>query len=330
MSSENAQNSRVGHLDLAAGILMLWVMTFHAVNNAKVFGDVDARVAIPFLTFSMGWFFYKSGAFFKDGRGMEGIRKDARRLLVPFLKWAAVGYAIHLIMMAVDGTFDIEHCILKPLDTFYIYGYIPIDVPIWFLLSLFVVKFISTWLLKWKIHPVIPIILGFGIASIFHIMNNPRIPYYLSNIPMGLAFFMLGYWLNKYESKKWLIALCAAGYVLFLIGDTPVVGLHRNIHLAGNYYLWPVFCYCGIVFFDNLCKWIRLLLDKWGCNRFRPFSYLGKNSILLLISHGLIYMTIIHYSKLSPMATFLIIEALYLFVLIPAIVVWDKRKAISK
>lgn len=330
MSTTTPHNSRVGYLDLAAGILMLWVMTFHAVNNAKVFGEVDARVAIPYLTFSMGWFFYKSGSFFKDGRGMEGVRKDARRLLVPFLKWTAIGYAIHLIMMLIDGTFDVGHCILKPLDTLYIYGYIPIDVPTWFLLSLFVVKFISTWLIKWKIHPVIPVILGFGIASVLHILNNPRIPYYLANIPMGLAFFMLGYWLNKYESKKWLIAICAAGYLFFMVGDTPVVGLHRNIHLAGNYYLWPVFCYCGIVFFNNLCKWITELMDKWGCSGCRPFSYLGKNSILLLISHGLFYMTVIHYSKLSPMATFLIIEALYLFVLIPAIAIWDKHKSKAK
>ncbi len=326
MNEKPTSSARIGYLDLAAGILMLWVMTFHAVNNAKVFGELDARVAIPYLTFSMGWFFYKSGAFFRDGRGMEGIRKDARRLLIPFLKWTAVGYALHLTMMAIDGTFDLEHCLLKPLDTFYIYGYIPIDVPLWFLLSLFVVRFISTWILKWKIHPLIPVILGFGIASVFHILNNPRIPYYLSNIPMGLAFFMTGYWLNKYESKKWLLAICAAAYLIFLIGDTPVVGLHRNIHLAGNYYLWPVFCYCGIVFFNNLCKYIIKLTDKCGCIRFRPLSYLGKNSLLLLISHGLFYMTVIHYSNLSPMATFLIIEALYLFVLIPLIAVWDRLK----
>lgn len=326
MGTSETKNTRVGYLDLAAGILMLWVMTFHAVNNAKVFGDVDARVAIPYLTFSMGWFFYKSGSFFKEGRGIEGIRKDARRLLIPFLKWAAVGYAIHLVMMVIDGTFDIRHCLLIPLDTFYIYGYIPIDVPLWFLLSLFVVKVIATWLLKWKIHPVIPVILGFSIASVFHILDNPRIPYYLSNIPMGLAFFMMGYWLNKYESNKWLLAVCAAGYLFFLASDTPVVGLHRNIHLAGNYYLWPVFCYCGIVFFNNICKFITGLLDKRGCNGFRPFSYLGKNSILLLITHGLFYMTVIHYSKLSPMATFLIIEALYLFVLIPAVYAWDRHK----
>ena len=56
-------NNRTYHLDLAAGILMLWIITFHAVNGAKVFGPVDARVAIPYLTFAMPWFFTNPGLF---------------------------------------------------------------------------------------------------------------------------------------------------------------------------------------------------------------------------------------------------------------------------
>ncbi len=305
---------------------MLWVMTFHALNNAKVFGEIDARVVIPYLTFSMGWFFYKSGTFFKKDRGAEGIRKDVRRLLVPFLKWSAAGYAIHLAMMAVDGTFDLEHCILKPLDTLYIYGYIPIDVPIWFLLSLFVVRVIATWLLKWNTHPVIPIVIGFGTAFLLHILDNSRIPYYLSNIPMGLAFLMMGHWLHEYESREWLVAVCLAGYIFFIAGDTPVVGLHRNVHLAGNYYLWPVFCFCGIILLNNICRLISDLSDRLGASGFRPVSHLGKNSLLLLISHALIYMPVIHYSRMSPTATFLTIEALYLTVLIPAVLICDRHK----
>ena len=61
--------NRSRHINLAAGILMLWIITFHAVNGSKVFGEVNARVAIPFLTFSMPWYFYKSGSFFTPGHG---------------------------------------------------------------------------------------------------------------------------------------------------------------------------------------------------------------------------------------------------------------------
>ena len=62
------QEKRFQHTDLAAGILILWIIIFHAINGCKVFGTTDARVALPYLTFSMPWFFYKSGQFYKaDG-----------------------------------------------------------------------------------------------------------------------------------------------------------------------------------------------------------------------------------------------------------------------
>ena len=47
------EQKRVKFVDLAGGILILWIMAFHAMNNCKVFGEVDVRVALPFLTFSM-------------------------------------------------------------------------------------------------------------------------------------------------------------------------------------------------------------------------------------------------------------------------------------
>ena len=37
---------RVQYVDVASGILILWVMAFHAMNGSKVFGATDARVAL--------------------------------------------------------------------------------------------------------------------------------------------------------------------------------------------------------------------------------------------------------------------------------------------
>ena len=82
---------RVQYVDVASGILILWVIAFHAMNGSKVFGATDARVALPFLTFSMPWFYFKSGLFLKGGRGISGVKKDYKKLIVPFIKWGAVG-----------------------------------------------------------------------------------------------------------------------------------------------------------------------------------------------------------------------------------------------
>lgn len=303
---------------------MLWIITFHAVNGSKVFGDMDARVAVPFLTFSMPWFFYKSGMFFK-GSG-NGLGRDVRKLLLPYLKWTAAGFAVYLLMMAIDGTFTFNDCLLKPLDTLWIYGYIPLDVPLWFVLSLFAVKALARCTARLKIHPAAVAAIGFAVAFGLHIADNPRIPVWLANIPMGLGFFFLGHLLSRHEGKAWIFIPCTIGYIAFIMSDTPVVGLHRNVHLGGNYYLWPLFSICGIVAFNNLCRWIGLALERTGLKKFRPVSFIGRNSILLLVSHAFVYFPILHYSTMPPVKTFLLIESIYFIVLIPVIAVVCHRK----
>ena len=326
MNDSFRSTSRVSHLDLAAGILMLWIITFHAVNGSKVFGNVDARVAIPFLTFSMPWFYYKSGSFFRRNREGEGLERDVRKLLFPYLKWTILGFLAYLTMMAIDGTFCVEECLQKPLDTFWIYGYVPLDVPVWFVLSLFMVKVLAHFLFKLKVHPLFLVVLGFGVAFSLHVADNQRIPVYFSNIPMGLAFFMLGNMCHQYEEKLWVFVPCLVGYLLFLFLDTPVVGLHRNVYLGGNYYLWPLFSICGIVAFNNLCKWLCLAFEKIATCHFRPISFIGQYSIQLLVSHAFVYMPVLHYSKFPPMQTFLLIEGIYFLILIPAIFLWNFRR----
>ncbi len=322
--------TRSRHIDLAAGILMLWIITFHAVNGSKVFGDVDARVVIPFLTFSMPWFFYKSGSFFRPGRGGNGMGRDIKKLLLPYLRWTVLGLAAYLLMMAVDGTFTVSECILKPLDTLWIYGYLPLDVPLWFVLTLFVVKMIAHFIFKTRVHPAAVAAFCFGIAFGLHIADNPGIPVWTANIPMGLAFFSLGYLLHEHEEKAWLFIPCIIGYILFIIFNTPVVGLHRNVHLAGNYYLWPLFSICGIIAFNNVCRLVTTALERLNAKRqkisgFHPLSFVGRHSLDLLVSHAFIYMPVLHYSKLTPIKTFILIETLYLVVLLPAIYLFESR-----
>ena len=326
MKEALSDHQRSYHLDLAAGILMLWIITFHAVNGAKVFGPVDARVVIPFLTFSMPWFFYKSGAFFQENRGRKGLERDVRKLLLPYLRWTALGYLAYLVMMAIDGTFTLQECVFKPLDTLWIYGYLPLDVPVWFVLSLFVTKVIAHFLFKLRIPPVIILVVGFVIPFVLHEVGNPRIPVWLSNISMGLGFFALGFLLHRWEDRQWLFLPCLAGYMAFLMFDTPVVGLHRNVHLGGCYYLWPLFSVCGIVMFNNMCRALGQLVEKNRRLHFRPVSFIGRHSILLLVSHAFVYMPVLHYSQLSPIQTFLLIEGIYFLILLPLLFVAGQKK----
>lgn len=303
---------RVQYVDVASGILILWVMAFHAMNGSKVFGATDARVALPFLTFSMPWFYYKSGLFFKGGRGISGVKKDYKKLIVPFIKWGAVGYAIYLVMHSISGTLTFESATWNVLHTFYIYGYIPINTPTWFIISLFFVRIIADYLLTRPVSPIVYIIGGLTIGFVFHLVACPWLPFLIANVAMGIAFFMMGYQFHKYETRKWLFTVCLIGYVCFLLFGTSIVGHHRNVLLSGYFLLWPVFAYCGIVVFNNICRWIATLFSRFT----RPITFVGENAITLLVSHALIYMPVLHFSTLSPWQTVGIIFAGYAAILI--------------
>lgn len=287
-------------------------MAFHAMNGSKVFGATDARVALPFLTFSMPWFYYKSGLFFKGGRGISGVKKDYKKLIVPFIKWGAVGYAIYLVMHSISGTLTFESATWNVLHTFYIYGYIPINTPTWFIISLFFVRIIADYLLTRPVSPIVYIIGGLTIGFVFHLVACSWLPFLIANVAMGIAFFMMGYQLHKYETRKWLFTVCLIGYVCFLLFGTSIVGHHRNVLLSGYFLLWPVFAYCGIVVFNNICRWMATLFSRFT----RPITFVGENAITLLVSHALIYMPVLHFSTLSPWQTVGIIFAGYAAILI--------------
>lgn len=312
---------RVQYIDIASGILIVWVMLFHALNNCKVFGDVDTRVAIPFLTFSMPWFFYKSGQLFNGNRGTEGIKKDFRKFVLSFLKWSAIGYAIYLLMHLVDGTLSPQIATSDVLRTMYTYGYIPINTPTWFILSLFFVRIISHYLIKWKIPPFVCIIAGIAIGYLFHLCDTSNMPFLIANVAMGIAFFMMGFGYHTLERNRIIVTACAVGYIAFLVLGCSIVGHHRNILLAGEFLLWPVFAYCGIVTFNNLCRWISAKAPQAVL---RPITFVGSRTMTLLVTHALIYAPIVYFSKLSPWATVGLIVIGY--VAIFAIMFWRAKR----
>ena len=310
------KQERTQFYDLAGGILILWIMAFHAMNNCKVFGEADARVVLPFLTFSMPWFFYKSGLFFKVMPLREGVAKDVRKLLIPFLKWSLIGYILYLLLLLVEGSFTWQDCIANPLETFAIYGYIPLNVPAWFVLSLFFVRVIARFLIQWRIPPVVAILMGIGIGFALHLTGNP-LPFYVPNVAMGVAFFMVGYRFGRYEANKTLLVVSVVGYVAFLLLGPSIVGHHRNILLTGDYLLWPLFAYCGIITFDNLCRFFDTALSRSAFARHRPIVFIGQHTLTLLVTHAFIYFPIMRLSTLTPWQTVGIIFAGYLLILTP-------------
>lgn len=320
-------SERLPWLDFASGVMILWMIVFHALStawgyecrnywgvtdptmfpdNLHAFINDNGRLVItnpcvlfPYLHFFMPWFFYKSGQFFKKKSGRELWQKDSRKLLTNFVIWSAIGYIFFLILGMLDDSLTLRGATYTVIRRLFLRGYIPINQPLWFLVTLFGVRMIANWILpqrddKYTVLRIIGLILlGYVISYLAYRYNHRLLPYWVANGAAGLSFFTFGYAMRDWEQKSWIVVPCLMVYVVGCIVGFPIVDMMGNHCLAGNYLLWIPVAFCCIIFFNALCKWLTVIL------RFKLIEWIGRNSMIIYIVHALIFVSIyeivIHY-----------------------------------
>lgn len=286
---------RIPYIDLAAGIMILWMIIYHAFcyTSGVSFGRSEESpcISFPYLSFFMPWFFYKSGQFFEKRSYKELFRKDARKLLLTFAIWSAIGYVFYLIIGALQQSLTLRGATYSIVRGLFLTGKVPINEPLWFLLTLFGVRFVANWLLpnkdnkfRWLIVVCI-VIVGYIIAYGCFRWNHPLLPYWVANGASGLVFFALGYEMRDYESKWWLMVPSVVAYFICCIVGFPMVDMIFNKLLAGNYLLWIPVALCGIVVFNALCRWMCKYI------RLKPIELVGQNAMTIYVTHILIVLT---------------------------------------
>lgn len=338
---------RIPYIDFAAGIMILWMIIYHAIGcaldlslvglwgisdaslipeGAKAFIKAEGKlerinvcVLFPYLSFFMPWFFYKSGQFFEKRPIKESLTKDARKLLLTFVIWSAIGYVMFLLFGVLNHSLTLKGATYSIARGLFLTGKVPINEPLWFLLTLFGVRFIANTILpnrhsqySWLSIMAI-VIVGYVIAYLAYRFNHPLLPYWVANGASGLAFFALGYGLRNYEIKWWIIVPCILVYILCCFVGFPMVDMIYNTLLAGEYLLWIPVAFCGIVTFNALCRFIYKHV------RIRPIEIAGQNAMNIYVTHILIVMTCIfimeYYdlSQLYPYTTWILLGSYVLF-----------------
>lgn len=342
------QQKRIPYIDFAAGIMILWMIIYHAlcyawgfdlrnywsvtdlsllpqgvkamINEEGKLEIINPCIYFPYLSFFMPWFFYKSGQFFEKRSSKELLRKDARKLLLTFAIWSAIGYVFYLVFGALQHTLTLRGTTYSIVRGLFLTGKVPINEPLWFLLTLFGVRFVANWLLPNKDNkyqwPTIAciIIAGYFVAYACYQWNHPLLPYWVANGASGLVFFTLGYSLRDYVNKWWIIVPCIIVYLAYCFVGFPMVDMMFNKLLAGNYLLWMPVSLCGIVSFNALCKG----LYKYIC--IKPLELAGQNAMTIYVIHILIVINcifIVEYfeiTKFYPHMFWIIIGAYAVFV----------------
>lgn len=316
------KQERISYIDLGAGILILWVILGHAISVAwglqmhgmwdvtdlsllpkgvPAYLNAEGKVSImsvwayfPYLHFLMPWFFYKSGQFFSKRGIIDEWKKDWNKLAIPLLIWSALGYVLYVCFCYIEGTLSLRHVTYRVLKTFFLEGFIRLNTPLWFLFTLFGVRQIANVIFPIKgskfywAQCIAIILFGYVVSYAAFRYNHRLLPQWVANGSAGLAFFTMGYCLQKYETKWWLIIPCVIGYIACCIWGFPVILMKSNMLHTGNYLINMPACLCGIVVFNLVCR----LTAKYAPLLSRPFEYVGIYAMIIYVSHGLLYMSI--------------------------------------
>lgn len=313
-------NDRIRHIDLGAGIMILWMIIYHAlcytwsfdlsdywgisnlsqlpkglhayVNYDGQIEMINPCVLFPYLSFFMPWFFYKSGQFFRKRPWKEHVSKDARKLLRTFVIWSIIGYVMFLMFGMLQHTLTLRSATYSIVRGLFLTGKVPLNEPLWFLLTLFGVRFMANIILpkKGEKYYYLKIfafaIIGYVAAYLAYRINYRLLPYWVANGAAGFSFFVFGYSLKEHENKWWLIIPCLVVYIVCCFIGFPMVDMMYNKILAGNYLLWLPVALCGIVTFNTICRFTCKYIS------IRPIEIVGQNAMTIYVTHILILLTI--------------------------------------
>lgn len=273
--------NRIGYIDAIKGICILIVIYTH------ILGDLFDELKILFC-FHMPIFFTLSGLFFKTYDSFkEFLRRKLITLLVPFVFFYALSYSVYFIRKLLFGS----------VQNFQIWDFIVgtqmFNIPLWFLLSLFLMNLILFPIMKYVDSKILRIVIIAILGIIGYSSTGGLNYFFIMSTLTCLPFFYLGIilksigYINQRHSKTIKISEIAIGIIVFAFGlflayrvPTPPRLLYFNNTIVSGE-AWEIYL-CSFSLVIGLLLILKFILKG------EFLTYVGQNSIVLLVFHMLI------------------------------------------
>ncbi len=155
-------------------------------------------------------------------------------------------------------------------------GGVTSNMPIWFLLSLAVVRVLFQFVHKY--HLVYPAT-GMALLTAYLLYRMSVFePCYLGNISLGLFFFGAGYLMKDYQFNKIVVIAALVVYVVSFIFFPSNVDFRANMLTSGTYWGYIISAVLAIILLNNLFKGVPIL-------QIRPFVHIGEHSMAYYLCH---------------------------------------------
>jgi len=279
---------RISFIDLAKGFCISIVMLFHIRGIAPQGLLLDP---VLFTACMLPPFFFLSGLFFKEETFSVLLRKKTSKLLIPFLAFYLVTAVALPNLLHYFYGMKFETVVgWRSLWAFIWPGKYP-NIALWFLWSLFLMNLMFWGILRFakRFFPnhhflaISSIFLGLAIVGNYAYFQLSADIGNLFGTMRNIPFFCLGYmasqkdFIGRMESasmKNKAICLLVAFLVTLLL-YLPIV--HQS--LSTNTIAYYV---CGIAGTTLILSLSSMIV------RLPLISYLGRYSIIVLLTHGLI------------------------------------------
>jgi len=280
---------RLTWIDNAKGIGILLVVLGHTYG-------IPVQLHHIIYSFHMPLFFILSGYTFHTGKAEERIRAEGlgnniRRLahayLVPYLILAALNFCGNAVYELYCGKFSFAQQLRYLGGTLYCYAnmsWMPMCSPIWFLVSIFLVKTAYTALFlrissgKRHIAAAICALLAYGSS----LLELPRLPWNLLPSFFGIFFFHIGTVLGQKEvlsqlrkNRKWLAVGIPAALACLPMAAGNLVGMNENTYGNPGVFLLTSVLYSILIM--AVCPERKSLLTWIGQN---SIIYMGFNYLM--------------------------------------------------
>lgn len=269
------EKARYDVLDAMKGIGIILMVVGHMI--------VQPIASNYIYSFHMPLFFFVAGFLFKPVPVLTQLKKDAKRLLLPFL----IGKAFILFYGLLVDYYDDRSTHIDLLEM------IDGADPLWFLLAIFWAKSIFNALHKFLrggeqtiLFGLIVVLLSLS-AYYFHSYPHIYIPLKLT-IGLGcMLFYYMGYLLRRYNVLQqnvphWLTALlCFTWLIVAPFTKTSLATLYFSFSLLPNLLIGLLGTYTAYFGAQSI--------GKYSMKTYQQLLYWGKNSLVVLFLHSILY-----------------------------------------
>ena len=256
---------RLDYIDLAKGLGMLTIMWGH------IHSGMSTRLV---YAFHIPLFFCLSGLVFSGKRYKDFgsfLNKRWRGLIFPYIVFSVLTWTLWATYSYVTHA-DVQSYWMPLLQTFIAQGsegYLVHNVPLWFVMCLFVVEVIYYFISKLSIKLNIASCLVLGAVgtwtSVTDVYDFSVLPWSIDVALMALPFYALGSLANEHVGHEKLIStvthyrlatvlvMIVAALVLYLGGSNNTKVSMGHAYLGKSLWVFYPTALCGITAFVSMC-----------------------------------------------------------------------------